>query len=440
MKKKKKLKNKNTFIDNRIIIPNKINKFPLLPIPSAIDRNIIKSFSWFDIVKNNLFNLNPYLLSVDKPDTLKDAEYKSIKIQIFPDSFQKYIIDHWIELYRQMLNHTIKHFRTTRFNLETTNINFYHVRELMKEKKWLLLLESDLYRTNMYAHSFDYATKDVCTNLKAALSNLKNQNIKHFRLRYIKQNKQSQIVKIEKTGIKIINGQVYNSTIGSIQSEKININIDSDMSIMKKNDRYFVLLPQKIKDKINKSNNEIIAFDVGIRTFLTGYNQHHTIEIGNNLTNKLSSRLDKIDKINLEITNNRKKRKAEAKQNRKMQNCIDDLHWKSINYMVKNYSGILIGNLSTKKIVQNKNLNKKTKRIAMIMSLYVFKKRLKYKCKASNKQYKLINESYTSKICSNCGNEKKEANTSKIYGCKKCHIKIDRDQNSGKNILLLGIK
>ena len=38
--------------------------------------------------------------------------------------------------------------------------------------------------------------------------------------------------------------------------------------------------------------------------------------------------------------------------------------------------------------------------------------------------------------CGICGKQKKDLNGSKIYECKKCNIKIDRDINGARNILI----
>ncbi len=64
----------------------------------------------------------------------------------------------------------------------------------------------------------------------------------------------------------------------------------------------------------------------------------------------------------------------------RINNKVNDMHWKVIKYLVSNNAKILIGNLSTKGIVNNKTstLNSNTKRVGLVMSLY--KERLKYKC------------------------------------------------------------
>lgn len=83
------------------------------------------------------------------------------------------------------------------------------------------------------------------------------------------------------------------------------------------------------------------------------------------------------------IKNETIKRKAENKKYRKIQNQINDLHWKSINYLTNNYDEIIIGKLSISNIIQNP-INKNVKRIASLMRSYVFRERLKYKCSYKN--------------------------------------------------------
>ena len=81
-------------------------------------------------------------------------------------------------------------------------------------------------------------------------------------------------------------------------------------------------------------------------------------------------------------------------------------------------------------------LTKITKRIAHCLKFYKFKQRLDYKCMANHINYKEINEAYTSKTCSNCGNYDKMLGGKKVYNCKKCDIKINRDINGARGILI----
>jgi putative transposase len=204
---------------------------------------------------------------------------------------------------------------------------------------------------------------------------------------------------------------------------------------------YVLYVPKKFKKEEYVDRKEYISLDPGIRTFLTGVTKTEVIEIGKNIAGKIKTYIKKINGINKnkEISKERKK-KVERICVKKIQNHVNELHWKTITYLTKTYDNILIGNMSTKNIVSNdKKLPKIIKRIAMYLRFYEFRERLKYKCTQRNNKYKLVNESYTSKMCSNCGHIKEDLGCSKIYKCNKCGIEIGRDVNGGRGILLKGM-
>jgi putative transposase len=151
--------------------------------------------------------------------------------------------------------------------------------------------------------------------------------------------------------------------------------------------------------------------------------------------------LIKIDKIN-KYKNNKYKRKAILIKNRKIKNLVNELHWKTIDYLTKNYKTIIIGDMSVKSIVNNKNsnLSKMTKRIAYTLSFYKFKERLKYKCLLNNCNYSEVNEKYTSKMCSNCCTYNEILGSNKTFNCSNCNTTIDRDLNGSRNICFKYLK
>jgi putative transposase len=94
--------------------------------------------------------------------------------------------------------------------------------------------------------------------------------------------------------------------------------------------------------------------------------------------------------------------------------------------------------MSAKDIVKKNNsvLNNDQKVACLRTKYYEFRKRLEYKCNKYNINYQLINENYTSKTCSSCGNYNKDLKEEKIYYCKKCQLNIDRDVNGSRNIYI----
>jgi len=85
-------------------------------------------------------------------------------------------------------------------------------------------------------------------------------------------------------------------------------------------------------------------------------------------------------------------------------------------------------------------MNKMVKRVGNSLSLYKFKQKLQYKCLLKNVKYKEVDESHTSKLCSNCGVEYKwNLQGKKIYECNYCGLHMDRDINGAKNIMIKSI-
>ena len=115
---------------------------------------------------------------------------------------------------------------------------------------------------------------------------------------------------------------------------------------------------------------------------------------------------------------------------------MDDTHWKVINYL-KKFKNIIIGKWSTKDIISKKSsvLRSMSKRVASSLGYYKFLTRLEYKCKINGNNLYLVDERYTSLMCSKCGNIKEDLGGNKIYNCNKCELNIGRDINSTRNML-----
>lgn len=157
---------------------------------------------------------------------------------------------------------------------------------------------------------------------------------------------------------------------------------------------------------------------------------------------KLRKYINKIDvvndKENKHITKQQRK-KVERRCYKKITNIVDDLHWKTINYLTKNFGNIIIGNMSTKSIIKNSpknNLTSYVKRVASLMKLFTFKQRLEYKCTRRKIGYMEVDEAYTSKTCTKCGEIKNNLGGSKVYKCDNCNLILDRDINGARNIYL----
>ena len=315
--------------------------------------------------------------------------------------------------------------------------------------------------------------KRLSINIKSAFSNLKNKNIKYFKIRYKSKKKLDfNLISDDSTNCKI--NKEYNKYTLSIsklknikikvnKNEKLSLNVDSEISILKTNIGYYLILPQKMNksfsDNVIKSNNiinvkskkdsyKICALDPGLRSLLTGIDLDGNIfNIGENVLEKLNkikidksliySKYSKLKKIKNKSYKEYKryiyyKYNYYIKEN-KLKNYIKELHHQASNYLVSKYDKIILPKFGTQKMVKSgqKAFNK------MILSLnhFSFKQLLINKCIKFNKTLIEVSEAYTSVTCSNCSNYKLDLGANKIYNCNACKKVFDRDENASYNIL-----
>lgn len=237
----------------------------------------VDTHSWFNIIKkesNNKINNLKFI----KSEKLEVPSFKCKKIIIKPSIYQRKILLNWLNAYIKMKNETIKFLKTKSFNNEKLILNFKILRtKYLKDIKELVWENTQLqnYKNNtkINKHILDCAIKDVCTMYKSCLTNMENKNIKHFRIRYIKQTKPKKILKLE-TGLfsKKINGFCV-----TIPGEmKMNNNFDckkikheSTLQYNSYTNRFVLLVPKDIENEDNDVKNKLnIAIDPGIRPFL----------------------------------------------------------------------------------------------------------------------------------------------------------------------------
>ena len=338
-----------------------------------------------------------------------------------------------------MYNNTVNYLRNCKYNKQDCVYNFkklrtYHLKDTIN-------IIARKYKIPI--HVIDGSIKLACASYKSALTNLKNGNIKHFIIRYIKKSKPSHVISIEKSFF-FKNGFCKNF-LGEMKNNSnfsyLNIKCDSKLHYDKNYNRFTLLVPLKENVKKEPEKNNYIGVDPGTRTFLTGVSNKKIVSIGNNLTSTIKTTFNCLDNItNNKNINNSIKNKHKKRINRRLSNIVDDLHWKSINYLTNNFDAIVIGNLSTKSCVNNKTskLTKMTKKIILKMSYYKFLQRLAYKCQSKCISLQIVNESYTSKLCSNCCWENVNLNGQKIFKCELCKKNIYRDINGSRNIVIKG--
>ena len=246
---------------------------------------------------------------------------------------------------------------------QTNYINYcndIYLKKQMKEIKKKIIKESEINgdkNTSIYSHILDESVSQLAANIKSARTNLYRGNIKRFRIKYWNLNRPSQSIEIEKLLIK--NNEVCPSRLNVNEKIKYTYNgkecIPNITTGVKINynsilNKYTLLVPVKEKPITNENKNKngnLISLDPGLRTFMTGISENSNIKIGSNVNKIIEQDIKRLQKIkdNKDISK-KIKNKNDKRINRKIKCKVDDLHWKTANYLVKNYNYILLGNMS----------------------------------------------------------------------------------------------
>jgi len=272
----------------------------------------------------------------DKKKCIIFGEYielleKKIKNEIIIDKLEIYLLNKYVRL--DVLNFPLN-FRDFR-NLETTKT---------KKKQF------KKYYSNANLHILDQAINSVYSMYKSCITNYKNGNIKHFRMRYLRYNNNSKIIKIEKC---LVSKSPINNTF-CIRSFTDDFKLENNFKLNKVGGDFIIhynktfnkyILLNPVKENIIRPHKkkETLGIDLGLRTFATGFSNNKWLQIGDGNLYKLEKYLNNIDAINASLLNGTKKKKALNTQYKHITNYVDELHWKSINYLIKNYGNIIIG-------------------------------------------------------------------------------------------------
>lgn len=379
---------------------------------------------------------------LDNPTVIKFNLYiRKLQKELRSIKFKKSNLKDLIKFifYKNKLINRIKYIKTT-FKEIKKDIK-YEINDKIHE--WELETHKDIRAGAVF---------DACNAYKINIINMKNGNQKHFNSKYRNKKKfgcsmlmSKQNIKIKDNKLQFTNRDMKNKTLYISERAQRKINkiksINHDTRITKKNNRYCLYIPIIVEINELKRDNRIIGIDPGTRVLLSCFtNDSSSIEYkqDNDLFDELDERIKNL-KVKHE-NYNRKKRKRKKDYNlleRRKKNLIDEIHWKSINHLLKNNDYIFIGKLDSQGFVKNgknKTLNRQTNNLKP----YLFRMRLLYKAKTYNKFVKVVPEHFTTQTCSNCGS-RYNPEKSKTYNCSKCRNVYDRDLNSAKNILLKGI-
>ncbi len=182
-----------------------------------------------------------------------------------------------------------------------------------------------------------------------------------------------------------------------------------------------------------------IGVDLGIKTLAT-------LSDGTSFPNPraLERRLRKLKQ--LARSHSKKKQGSKNREKAKLRlarmylrifNIRQDTLNKLTTYLAKSHGTIVIEDLGVSGMMKNRRLARAISDVGM----YEFRRQLEYKCQWYGSQLIVAPRTYpSSKICSNCGNKKKELTLSeREYECEVCGIQVDRDLNAARNLVTVSL-
>lgn len=289
-------------------------------------------------------------------------------------------------------------------------------------------------------HIRETAVFEAFRSKKAAVTNIRNGNIKHFSMGY-RSKKETWSIEIPSDSI-----NVYNNTIGLYEdritfariktTEKVR-DIKHNCKVYYDGMHYYLCIPEEKEiQTASNTSNWYCSIDPGSRKFSTLYSPEsdkYTI-IGDRASTKLYTLLIRLDNL---ISKGKNKRMIKKTRIR-IQNLQKELHSKTAHYLCENFKNVYIPKLTKKNDIINtekRKINTKTVRNMIVLGHCKFVERLKTKANLyTNVKVHIISEEYTSQICLNCSRLTKTTN--ELYICKYCSFTLDRDVLGSTNILL----
>jgi putative transposase len=408
---------------------------------------------------------------------------KTIKIRLFPTKEEKASLDLMLDQYRWYYNNAIrvthKHIGDYKKLVEQSKYSYPKMRDTIRTYKYTETMRDDgktsldftqdeeskefqvphwWSDTKVHSRIPRGAIKKFVGNLNSAVSNYNNNNISSFTMKFRSRKEPTAYMLFEDKGYPSLINKIKshywfrkrssnhrNTRESMTLSNIIKSTLHKGLEIIhdKQTDKYFIHYPveqdwfpdtdirNEKQVEYAVKGNRVISLDPGIRKFLVGYDPLGTsVFIGESANKKLIHMLYILDKL--------ENKDDQHRLWTRIKNLVSELHWKSISYLVKHYDTIILPDFRTQQMLRSKTLSKMTKRIMSMYSFHVFKERLTYMCKRYNKTLYIVDESYTSCTCGSCGYVNPKSSNEK-FTCKICNVKMDRDVNGARNILIKNV-
>lgn len=357
---------------------------------------------------------------------------KSYKYRIYPNKEQQDILNFNMGCARFVFNHIKAKYEIYKKQLTEHGFKLYANRKLFNA------ILNDLKR------DYPFLKEANSTVLQKAYDNL----ISAYKMvgkachGWVKfKSKKNPVQSFRTLNIKIIDSKLklpkINTSIPMRYSRKVKGDILTATISKNNSNQYFVSINVKNSPvKHLKKTDKKVGIDLGLKDLATYSNGYKTGKIHLKEVDKKIERQHQI--LSNKVKNGCNWIKAKTKLNQlyqKKKDIINDFLHKTTIQIVRDFDEIYVGKVNNQLGLKNKHLARTT----ADQHWHEFKRQLKYKSNWYSKHFKVVDEKYTSKTCSNCGYVIKSLDLNiRTWTCPKCNIQHDRDVNAAQNILTVG--
>lgn len=353
---------------------------------------------------------------------------KAYKYRIYPAKKQKKLIDETIEncrtLYNELLGMKIDQYKKDAINLS----------------------RKDLYKIvkgNKTMHS--QVSQNVADRIDKAFKNffrrLKNGTRKQGFPRFKKRGTYTSITLPQVVNPTKIGNKTHFPKVGwlNVRYHRSITGKPKTITIKKaRTGKYFLTVCcENAIGKNIKTTRIAVGIDMGLNHFVATSNGEffeHPKPL-RRLAKKRSGLARRLSKKIKGSANWEKARIKLARTEDKMTSIRNDFSWKLSNHLIKQYGNIFAEKLDIQRMVKNRYLSA----AILDVSWADFLQKLSYKAESAGGKVMKIDPKGTSQKCSGCGRVVKKLLSTRLHKCPHCGLKLDRDINAARNILIRGI-
>ena len=362
------------------------------------------------------------------------ASMRAKRIRIYPTASQKRLFKQWFGVSRLVFNKTAAHLKQP-----GTKANW-------KVIKGPLLAELPEFCAAVPYQIKSIAIKDACKAVSAAKRKFRETGeISEVRFRSRKAPSQSCYIPGSAVTAKGIyptisgDGLSYSEALPEKRVGKKSVSGTptlADSRLTFEYGRWYLCVPETVTVHPAENQGRIVAIDPGIRAFATFYSPDECGQIASGDYGRLVRLAQHLDDLLSRLDKKRKEGRVTARRRQGMRNAanrmrakfkalVDELHWKTIRFLLDNFDVILLPAFETSQMVQRgtRKIRAKSVRSMLTFAHYRFAQRLEWKAASLGKMVIRGSEAYTSKTASWTGEIIQNLGGRKIERVKERYVR-----------------